>query len=170
MVLWGQELEMRYPPRESWAESLLFDPPRFTLSHPISLGSLALCLLVELSQQGTLAKTWRKVKSRYLFSCFPPYEVLLNWLCPVKPSHLFYPRKLHYTTVSSQVPRTSLSSHDLESMSGALQSALSSHLPPTPFYFNQFYVKKCFSNHPFASYWDSDKNQNTRRATCLVKR
>ena len=74
---------------------------------PVSLGSLAPCLLVELSQQGTLAKTWRKVKSRYLFSCFPPYEVvlnwlllLLNWLCPVKPSHLFYPRKLHCTTLS----------------------------------------------------------------------
>lgn len=134
----------------SWKSTLWSS--RFTLFHPISLGSLALCLLTELSQQETLAKTWRKVKSRYLFSCFPPYEVILNWLCPIKPSHLFFPRKLHCTTLSSQVPRTSLSSHDLVPMSGALQSALSSHLPPTPFYFNQSYVNKCFSNRPFASY------------------
>lgn len=45
MVLWGQELEMRHPPRKSGAESLLFDPPDslFSLSHPISLAPL-LCV------------------------------------------------------------------------------------------------------------------------------
>lgn len=128
---------------------------------PCITGSLTLCLRVELSQQGTLAKTWRKVKSRYLFSCSPSCEVLLNWLCPLKPSHLFHPRKLRDTT---------LSSHDLGLTSGALQSAWSSHLPPTPLYFNQSFANKCFSNHPFASYWDSDKNRNIQRTTCLVKR
>lgn len=43
---------------------------------------------------------WGRVRSRYLFSCFLPYEVPLNWLCLITASHCSTQGGLHYNSTT----------------------------------------------------------------------
>lgn len=49
---------------------------------------------------GQSLEGWGRVRSRYLFSCFPPYGAPLNWLCVITTARCSTQGGLHYTTLS----------------------------------------------------------------------